>query len=352
MNKLSLSALAVACVLGGTAARAAEPGETTIGGLGFFDVTNVDEQASGTKTDASGTGLDVKRFYAIIAHQFDKRWSANLTTDFNYVSNDSETQLFVKKAYFEGKFSDAFTLRIGSADVPLVPFVEGLYGNRYIENVLVEHTGIEPSADWGVHTLGAFAKGKAHYAVSAITGNGYKNPTRSQGLDLDARIDFEPIDGLTVAAFYRTGKRGLDKPSVTTYHDATRTEILAAYVKPRFRIGAEMFQTDNWNQVLTPQSDSQDGHSVWGTYVINPKKSVSIFARADSAKMSKELAPSLESKYYNLGVSFVPVSNVTLAFVYKHDEVDNGTVKTTNGTIGGTPDGTHNEIGMWAMVRF
>ena len=159
MNKKQLSAaLALACALGGAATRAAEPGETTIGGRGFFDVTNIDETSDGAKTDASGTGLDVKRFYFILGHQFDKVWSANLTTDFNYVSNDSETQLFVKKAYFEGKFSDAFTLRVGSADVPLVPFVEGLYGYRYIENVIVEHVGIEPSADWGMHMLGAFAQ--------------------------------------------------------------------------------------------------------------------------------------------------------------------------------------------------
>jgi hypothetical protein len=68
--------------------------------------------------------------------------------------------------------------------------------------------------------------------------------------------------------------------------------------------------------------------------------------------MSKDLAPALESKYLNVGLSFVPVNNVTLAFVYKHDEVNNGTLKTTNGTLGGTPDGEHNEIGMWAMVRF
>ena len=353
MNKTLLSAaLAVAFALGSVAARAAEPGETTIGGLGFFDVTNIDEKSGGAKTDASGTSVDVKRFYAIIGHQFDKVWSANLTTDFNYVSNDSETQLFVKKAYFEGKFSDAFALRIGSTDVPLVPFVEGLYGNRYIENVIVEHVGIEPSADWGVHTLGAFAKGKAHYAVSAITGAGYKTMTRSQSLDLDSRIDFEPVNGLTLALFYRTGKRGLEKPSVTTFHDATRTEILAAYVKPRFRVGAELFQTDNWNNVLTPQSDSQDGHSIWGTYVLNPKKNLSLFARVDSAKMSKDLAPALESKYYNLGVSFTPVAKLDLAFVYKHDEVDNGTLKTTNGTLGGTPDGKHDEIGLWARVAF
>ena len=93
----------------------------------------------------------------------------------------------------------------------------------------------------GAHILGAFGNGKAHYAVSAINGAGYKTMTRSQGLDLDTRIDFEPVNGLTLALFYRSGKRGLDKPSITTFHTADRTEILAAYVKPKFRVGAEFF---------------------------------------------------------------------------------------------------------------
>jgi hypothetical protein len=347
---LSSAALAIACVLGSAATRAAEPGETTIGGRAFVDLTNVDETSNGAKTDASGTGLDVKRFYFILGHQFDKTWSVNLTTDFNYVSNDSETQLFVKKAYVEGKFSDKFALRLGSADTPLLPYLEGIYGYRFIETMLIERIGFESSADWGAHMLGAFGNGKAHWAVSAINGNGYKNPSRSNGLDLDTRIDFEPVDGLTLALFYRTGKRGLDKPSVTTFHTADRTEILAAYTKSKFRVGAEIFQADNWNQVLNPLGDSSDGHSIWGTY--NIKKNVQLFARIDEAKPSKDLAPNLENKYMNLGVIFTPASKVDLAVVYKQDKVEAGTLKTSNGTIGGSIEGKHNEIGLWAQVSF
>lgn len=349
-GKVLSTGVMVACAMGGAAAYAADPGQTTVGGKGFFDLTSIDETSNGTKTDASGYGIDVKRFYIAVDHQFDEKWAANITTDFNYVSNDSETQLFVKKAYFEGKFSDAFKLRFGSADVPLVPFVEGLYGNRYIENVLVERLSLEASADWGVHTLGAFAGGKAHYAVAAITGNGYKNPGRSQSLDFDSRLDFEPIDGLTLAVFYRTGKRGQDKESVTTFHTAERSELMAAYVKPKFRVGAEYFQADNWNQVLSPLSDTADGYSVWGTF--NLKENLSVFARYDDAKPSKDLQPNLQNTYFNIGVALKPISKVDIAFVYKQDKVDNGFYRTTNGNIGGTTSGTHDEIGVWAQVQF
>ena len=348
-SKLLSAALIVACATG-SAASVAAPGDTTIGGKGYFDLTSIDETSDGSKTSASGTGLDAKRFYFTAAHQFDEKWSANLTTDFNYVSNDNETQLFVKKAYFEGKFSDGFVLRVGSTDVPLVPFVEGLYGNRYIENVLVEHLGLEASADWGVHALGKFAGGKAHYAVSAINGNGYKNPSRSRSLDLDGRVDFEPMDGLTVAFAYRTGKRGLDKENVTTYHTAQRSELLAAYVKPKYRVGAEYFRAQDWNQVLSPASDTADGYSVWGSFSV--KKNVSVFARYDDATPSKDLAPDLSNTYFNVGVAFQPISKLDIALVYKQDKVENGLYKTSNGTLGGVSTGKHNEIGVWAQVQF
>ncbi len=349
-RKQLIAALTVAGAIASGAAQAADPNTTTVGGKGYFDVTNIDETSDGAKTDASGTSLDAKRFYLSVGHQFDQTWSANITTDFNYVSNDGETNLFVKKAYFEGKFNDAFTLRIGSTDVPLVPFVEGLYGNRYIENVLVEHLGIEASADWGVHILGAFGGGKAHYAVSAINGAGYKTLQRSQTLDLDSRIDFEPVDGLTLALFYRTGKRGLDRQSIHTFHTAQRSEFLAAYVKPKFKVGAEYFNTDNWNQVLNPLSDSGDGYSVWGQ--VSLSKKAALFARYDDAKPSKDLAPTLENTYYNLGVDFQPIPKLDVAVVYKRDQVDNGTYKTSNGTIGGVSTGKHDEIGVWMQVQF
>ena len=88
---------------------------TRVSGTMFVDMTNIGQTSNGQKTDASGTGLDVKRFYLSIDHKFDDVWSANLTTDFNYVGNDGETRLFVKKAYVQGVFSKLATLRVGSA---------------------------------------------------------------------------------------------------------------------------------------------------------------------------------------------------------------------------------------------
>ena len=59
----------------------------------------------------------MKRFYLIVDHTFDDTWSANLTTDFNYISADGETQVFIKKAFLQGKLPDALWGRAGSADL-------------------------------------------------------------------------------------------------------------------------------------------------------------------------------------------------------------------------------------------
>ena len=133
--------------------------DTKVSGKMFIDFTNINQHNSDTgKTDASGTGLDVKRFYLSVDHQFNDVWSADLTTDFNYVSNDGETNLFVKKAYVQAKFDQAAVFRAGSADMPWIPFVENYYGYRYVESTLVDRLKFGNSADWGLHLAATSAR--------------------------------------------------------------------------------------------------------------------------------------------------------------------------------------------------
>lgn len=325
--------------------------KTTVGGKAFLDLTNIGQDSDGIDTAAKGTGIDVKRFYLSVTHSFDDMWSANVTSDFNYVSNDSETQIFIKKAYLQAKISDAFVARLGSADLPWVPFVEDLYGYRYVENVLVDRLKFGTSADWGVHAGGKFSDGKVSYAVSVINGNGYKNPTRSKSVDFEGRLSVAPIKNLTLAVGFYTGKLGKDIEGATpTEHTANRFTALAAYVAQKFRVGAEYFTSDNWNRVTQVTSDKSDGYSVWGS--VNFSDKLAGFARYDGAKPSKDLAPDLKDQYFNVGIGYKPRKNVDIAFVYKHDKVENGTISTSNGNIGGVVDGKYDEVGVWAQVAF
>lgn len=354
MRKISQGRKVIGAVLGALAASAALADEsTTVGGKMFLDVTNYDLRNDGVDSAANGFGVDVKRFYLSVTHKFDDTWSANLTSDFNYVGNDGETQIYVKKAYVQARLSDAFVARAGSADLPWVPFVEDLYGYRFVENVMVDRLKFGTSADWGLHAGGKLADGKFSYAASVINGAGYKNPTRSKSVDFEARIGFMPVKGLTLALGGYSGKLGKDVEGSATppQHTAERTDALVAYVNGPLRVGAEWFQAKDWNQVITPATDEADGVSVWGSYDFAPKWSV--FARYDDANPSKDLRPDLSDKYFNVGVAAHPRKNVDVAFVYKNEKVDGGgAIGTSNGSIGGLDAGKYDEVGVWAQVAF
>src|SRR5690349_15622074 len=230
MRKISFGRnLIASAVVGALVASAAQADEsTTVSGKGFIDLTNYDLRNDGTDSAANGFGVDVKRFYLGVTHNFDDTWSAGITTDFNYVGNENETQLFVKKAYLQAKVSDAFIARVGSSDLPWVPFVEDLYGYRFVENVMVDRLKFGTSADWGVHVGGKAAEGRFSYAASVINGAGYKNPTRSDSVDFEGRLAFQPVKGFTIAVGGYSGKLGKDVQGSATppQHTAEREDVL------------------------------------------------------------------------------------------------------------------------------
>jgi hypothetical protein len=323
--------------------------DTTLSGKMYFDFTNISQKNSDTgKTNNSGTGIDVKRFYLTVDHKFNDVWSADLTTDFNYASAIGQTSLFVKKAYVEGKFDPAFKLRIGSADMPWIPFVENYYGFRYVENTLTDRLKYANSADWGLHAAGDLGDSKyANYAVSVVNGGGYKNPSRSKGVDVEGRVGFVPFENAVVAVGGYSGKRGKEFENTSDTNTASRADLLLAYASKSFRLGAEYFTAKNWNNVTTTSTDKADGYSVWGS--VGVADGVALFARYDNAKLSKTLDPSAKDVYYNAGVEFDITKGFKLAAVYKHEKGDS--------TVS-TPVPPHvqnvktNEVGVFGEVKF
>jgi hypothetical protein len=317
--------------------------DTALSGKMFFDVTNIKQEDNGTDTNASGTGIDVKRFYLGVNHKFDETWSANLTTDFQYNSTlDSAANLYVKKAYIQGKFSDAFVARAGSADLPWIPFAESAYGFRYVENTLTDRLKFGTSADWGLHAAGDLGASKmVNYAVSVVNGGGYKNPSRTKSMDVEGRVGFVPFEGMVVAVGAYSGKLGKEKENVNAEHTANRVDALVAYSGESFRLGAEYFQAKNWTTVLNPLSDKADGWSVWGNVGLG-SGGITAFARYDKANLSKEINPNLEDTYYNVGVEFPIRKGVKLAAVYKNDrQKDDAAI-----------DLKTREVGVWGEVSF
>lgn len=310
---------------------------TKVGGTMFFDLTNIDQTDDGGKTDASGTGLDVKRLYLSVDHDFDDVWSANLTTDFSYSSNDGEAQLFVKKAYVQGAFSKLATTRVGSASLPWVPLVEDWYGYRFVEKTLVDRTKFGTSTDWGVHLFGD--SGVFNYQVSAVNGGGYKNPSRSAHVDFEARVGVQPVKGLMFAVGGYDGELANDTQTSPALRTARRLDAMAAWKQDDLRLGAEWFRANNWKNVTSPFGDSADGWSLWGSYDLG---TASVFARYDRVNPSTKLDPDLEDIYWNAGVAFPITKGLKVAVARKDERLGNDSginIKTR-------------EVGVWGEAKF
>lgn len=324
--------------------------DTVVSGRMYYDLSNITQKSDGRRVAPSGTGFDIKRFYVGVDHKFNDTFSANVTTDFQYSSAISSTELYIKKAYLQAKVSDALVIRLGSTDLPWVPFAEDIYGYRYVENTLIDRTKYGTSADWGVHASGKLADGKVNYAIAVVDGAGYKAPLRSKGMDVEARVSVTPIDHVTLAIGGYTGKLGKETQGATTFHTANRFNALAAYTTKQYRFGVEYFSAENWNNVTTAASDSADGYSVFGSYAFNDK--LGAFARYDWVKPNKDTAPAKKDAYFNVGLTYSPAKIVDLSLVYKRDQVERGLLATSNGTIGGVNKGTYDEVGLFGQFRF
>ncbi len=346
-------------------AHAPKPGwwnNTTVGGTVFADFSNIGNSNDGVRNAQSGTDYDIKRAYLIVNHRFNDTFAANLTTDFTYDSTTKATQLYIKKAYLEADLNPAFIIRAGSADLPWVPFVEDVYGYRYVERPIADLNGFGTTADWGLHVLGRLFNNVVGYQVSLVDGNGYKIPAtgtanRTDYLDVEGRIN-ATYDHFTVAVGGYDGKLGHDVTNTPTFHTAERFDALAAYTDSRIRVGVEYLWAKYWNDVLQSnpaKTNTTDGWSTFASFWFTPK--FSIFGRYDWLKPQADTAPNFTSNYYNFGVSYKPIPPLDVALVYKHDSVVDGLLSTQNGSIGtlnanDIGRGTYNEVGVFTQVKF
>ncbi|MDP8985959.1 MAG: OprO/OprP family phosphate-selective porin [Pseudomonadota bacterium] len=364
---------------------------TTVGGQAFLDFSNIklrNQNAAGAYVDSAptGTGFDAKRFYLSVDHKFDDVWSANLTTDAQYSSSTTAgsggvTEVFIKKLYLQYKLDDAFVVHAGAYTSPWAPFVEGLYGYRYIEKTQTDRLGFAQTADWGLNATGTAADKKLVYSASVVNGGGYKNPSRTKDVDFEGRIGVLPVSWLTLGAGFYSGHLG----QVTAVNSgfakntATRWDLTAGVNVVGFRVGAEYFDAKNYKTASattgslggpagvviatsatgTVVDDEASGVSTWASY--NFTNQVSVFGRYDRAKLSKKVDTGLKDTYFNVGVAYKPYKPLDLALVYKHEKVDRGLISISgadaNGSyaIGGVnpaTGGKFDEVGVYAQYNF
>ena len=354
---------------------------TTISGRMYFNFSNVETKVNGAKpvgvSSNNGTGFNIKRFYLGVDHTFSPIFAANVTMDVANVVGSTNTQnvnpnsaaspanatalvgkgFYIKKAYLQAKLDPAFIVRLGAADLPWVPYVEGQYGFRHIENTIADRTSFATSADWGIHVLGDLAGGLVSYQVSVIDGGGYRNVKVSNSVDVEGRVSLN-YKGFYAAVGGYSGKLGNDTEGAVTPNTASRENAMVGYKNKMFNLGLEYFHAKDYKNVATVTEDKADGVSAFGN--VNFNKTWSVFGRYDWIKPTKITNDNTKDDYYNVGIQWEPVKIVDLALVYKHEKVQDGTLGTQNGTIGGANPtgtlagghGTYDEFGLFGQLRF
>ncbi len=364
-------ALAMAAAVGASAQTWADQG-FSISGRTYMDVSSNSFEVNGVKSgNKNGYGFDVKRVYFQVDKKFNDLFSAQLQTDVSPMNqsngNAAGQGLYVKKAFVKASFSPAFEVSLGSNELPWIPYAESIYGNRYLENTVLEQANsgratFGTSADWGVH-VGGKLNSILSYQVSMINGKGYRDSGRTKTMDFEGRLSAK-IDQWNFALGGYTGKRGSQVYNTAgvltpTPHNATRLNALAAYVGDRGKVGLEYFSATDWaassitdTSATHTAGDKADGASVFGSYRISPL--YTLFGRYDDVTPSKTLKPFNKDSYYNIGIQTVPLKGITLSLVAKHDRLDAFAVSGSPGALvkGALTRTEFTEIGVFTEIRY
>lgn len=344
MNRYLLTVWTATAAAGFLAAASAYAGDVPVGGTDvsgtvFVDVSHIDQHGAGA--GRNDTEADLKRFYINIGHRFSDAWSAHLTTDIQWKRHDDPTDLRVKKAYLEGKFSPALTLRLGVNSMPWMSLVNRWYGFRYVETGLVRRARTGHSADWGVHVSGLLGQARrVGYAVSVVTGAGYKKPRLGNGPDVAVRVSWQPGAHWIMALGGYRGTLAQNVDGRRRQHRARRWDAMLAWADSRWRLGGQYFHAEDWDRVLDSQGDNSHGWSVWASMQITPR--VAVFARHDHITPSASLDPERHDRYSNAGVQWRARPWLRLAAVYKRQRL----------VLAGQARRTVNEAGLWAQITF
>jgi hypothetical protein len=336
---------------------------TTIGATLYTDVSNISQTPTPNKVN--GTGADIKRAYISVDHTFNNIYSANVTLDLApngitlnggaFGTGTTQGSEVVKYAYVQAKYMPELVLQAGEQKNPWIPFVEDIYGYRFVEKVITDQNKYGSSADFGLNAHGDLAGGLVSYSVSAEDGAGYKNAIRSKTLDVEGRVNVNYMGFIGAVGGYsgQESKNYQNVPNLA-FHTATRVDALLAYVSGPIRVGGEYVQQTDWTRVTSTTPDKAQGYSVFGSYMFIPQWSV--FGRYDALTPSQTLASSERYTLANIGLNYEPVKTVDLALVYKRETISgapsggytDGT--TTLAPAGGA--GAYNEFGLFTQVKF
>jgi len=306
------------------------PPRTRLSMLSFLNVSNRDT----TRLPAERSHLepDLQRLYLQLDHRLDERWTARVLTDVNWLRHESPTDLWVKNAYLQYSARPELVLRLGSAALPWAGFANQWSGYRFVDRELLTGSQVAGSADWGAHASGRH--GQLEWAVSAVTGAGFKRPRTTSRADFEGRLAWLPTEHTVLAVGGYEGNRSRDRGDPM----ARRWNVLVAHRHRLGRIGAQKVYARNWQLHASGRPVIASGWSVWGA--LNTSENTSVFLRRD--RMERRLGGTGQGRELlsQLGLEWTVSSQLRLALAVKRRSSD----------VGPRSHGA-NEVGLWSEWR-
>jgi hypothetical protein len=275
--------------------------------------TDPDALSGGQKDDAD-SGFHFDRAYFEVRGKLTKDDMVRITLD----QKAADKQVFVKYAYWQHKYSDAFKLKVGQNHTPLVDYIQSkLWGHRYVQKTFSDYYGAQTSSDLGVSALGK-AGDNFDYYVSFMNGEGYTKTTDGAGYALMGRAEFH-TGGLHVGLF---GHSETDRGGVDGY-DPTRAEAYAWWENDAFRIGGQYLTADDGDDVKLAAAGVGKFKDATGYNVVaNIKvpamgKKTAVFVRYDSVD---EKDTGDDHTLTIAGIEFEAAKGVMMAVDYQSDD--------------------------------
>ena len=322
-----------------TAVPAASAGDFTFGGKLFADFSQLRQHDRTAHADSHASDADLKRLYLDADYAFDPAWSAHLTTDVNWLRGQRDPDVWVKHAYLQRKFSKAALLRVGVDDMPMMALTSQWYGYRYIDPIATSLQKIDSAADWGLHLKGVLAP-RLDYAVSVVSGGGYKQPTHGRRADVEALLAWHTSAHTLLALGGYDGQLAAGDEPRAPYHTARRIDLLAAYAGDIWRIGTRYSYASNWASLYSTNSERTRSWSAWGSVRVAAQWSV--FARYDHGQPASLRDPTRHTIYADAGVQWQPDKRLRLALVMKRNALRREGRELRSG----------NEAGVWSEFAF
>ncbi len=341
----------LACVVWGIAGLQAQT-TSKIDGLVFADYYyNMQNSVAAQKFQ---NGFQFRRIYFTYENNItaDIKMRFRLESESNAYGNTTKINPFVKHAYIEwANVIPNHLIYLGIAETNAFKNSEEYWGYRSIEKTIMDLNKISSSADMGIALKGDLNVKYLHHWLTVMNGTGYGAAEGDRFKKIGYALWVTPVDGLIIEGYADYEKQNPTEPQTTTVMSAGKdyngctsymtTKAFIGYSKPRFTLGAEMFQRTNTGSGLKDVNVVKDGsafkigssaaadvvrsgYSVFGS-LITPIKKVKIFGRYDwfEANASETVYTKFDSKTGALtggkddgfsmifaGIDWIPAGNV------------------------------------------